>query len=60
MLGITVTAEGVETAAQASNLAQPGCKIGQGYFFSKPLDEEAATRMLLADRAAEPIRAQGA
>ncbi|GAA4858056.1 putative bifunctional diguanylate cyclase/phosphodiesterase [Saccharopolyspora cebuensis] len=35
-LGLTVTAEGVETFAQARRLADIGCETGQGYFFAKP------------------------
>lgn len=36
-LGITVVAEGVETAAQAEFLAAIGCDVLQGYFISRPI-----------------------
>ncbi|WP_417545246.1 putative bifunctional diguanylate cyclase/phosphodiesterase [Marinobacter sp.] len=36
-LNMTVVAEGVETAEQEYYLSQRGCKLAQGYFFSKPL-----------------------
>lgn len=36
-LNLTVVAEGVETAEQEYYLAQRGCQLAQGYFFSKPL-----------------------
>jgi diguanylate cyclase (GGDEF)-like protein len=36
-LNLTVVAEGVETAEQEFYLAQHGCQLAQGYFFSKPL-----------------------
>jgi diguanylate cyclase (GGDEF)-like protein/PAS domain S-box-containing protein len=36
-LGLTVIAEGVETAVQRDYLAAHGCKVFQGYFFSKPM-----------------------
>ncbi|QAU32781.1 EAL domain-containing protein [Janthinobacterium sp. 17J80-10] len=36
-LQIGVVAEGIETAEQQNFLAQHGCGIGQGYYFSKPL-----------------------
>lgn len=47
-LNITVVAEGIENEIQATQLANLGCKLGQGYFFSKPVDRSSATRLLLA------------
>lgn len=38
-LGLKVVAEGVETAAQHAILAAKGCDECQGYFFSRPLNE---------------------
>jgi EAL domain-containing protein (putative c-di-GMP-specific phosphodiesterase class I) len=35
-LGLTVTAEGIETQAQADLLNAMGCDLGQGYFISRP------------------------
>jgi diguanylate cyclase (GGDEF)-like protein len=41
-LGLTVIAEGVETASQADILARLGCQLGQGYLYGRPapLDSE--------------------
>ncbi len=40
-LGLSVIAEGVESAAQRDFLASQGCYAYQGYFFSRPLPIEA-------------------
>ena len=45
-LGIDAVAEGVETAEQLAQLRELGCKYGQGYLFSKPLDSEAAGKFI--------------
>lgn len=37
-LDFTVITEGVETAEQVNFLIEIGCDIGQGYYFSKPVD----------------------
>lgn len=36
-LNVDIIAEGIETKEQAEFLLQAGCKIGQGYLYSKPL-----------------------
>jgi EAL domain-containing protein (putative c-di-GMP-specific phosphodiesterase class I) len=45
-LRMDVVAEGVETEAQATRLREMGCEYGQGFFFHKPLNVEAATQLL--------------
>jgi len=37
ILGLTVVAEGVESAAQAAELQMLGCSTAQGYLFHKPM-----------------------
>jgi EAL domain-containing protein (putative c-di-GMP-specific phosphodiesterase class I) len=41
-----VVAEGVETEAQLTQLLLLHCHYGQGYFFSKPLNRQAAETLL--------------
>lgn len=45
-LGLKVTAEGVETTAQAAFLRSEGCHDLQGYLFSRPVAEEGFRRFL--------------
>jgi diguanylate cyclase (GGDEF)-like protein len=46
-LGMSVVAEGVETEQQRAQLRALECEFGQGYYFSKPMDEDAAEALLL-------------
>jgi EAL domain-containing protein (putative c-di-GMP-specific phosphodiesterase class I) len=45
-LGLTIVADGVETAEQFEFLKDNGCDYMQGYLFSKPIDAEAMTPLL--------------
>ena len=45
-LGIQLVAEGIETAEQLALLRALNCDLGQGYYFSKPLDAEGAEALL--------------
>jgi EAL domain-containing protein (putative c-di-GMP-specific phosphodiesterase class I) len=46
LLGISVTAEGVETPAQLAQLKMLACEEGQGYLFARPLTSQAAELLL--------------
>ena len=45
-MGMDVVAEGVESAEQLDWLRDIGCEYAQGFYFSKPVDEKAATRLI--------------
>ena len=48
-LGIEVVAEGVETEDQRDFLLKRGCRVGQGFLFSKAVSFIDVTKLLLAD-----------
>jgi len=50
-LNMDVVAEGIETAEQADCLKSLGCRLGQGYYFSRPVDATAIGAMLAAEDA---------
>jgi diguanylate cyclase (GGDEF)-like protein/PAS domain S-box-containing protein len=56
-LGMTITAEGVETPAQLAMVREKGCHEAQGYLFSAPIPAEQALEMIrngAAERLARP------
>jgi diguanylate cyclase (GGDEF)-like protein len=56
-LGLSLTAEGVETMEQADRLRTLQCRLGQGYLLARPLPAADATALLtrrLADVTAAP------
>jgi len=58
-LGLQVTAEGVETPAQAAFLTAEGCHELQGYHFARPLPAEEFARFVLDWKAAARKRSRG-
>lgn len=55
-LGLTVTAECVETAGQAARLRSIGCDTGQGWLYSRPVAPEAIAALLERPTAAGEAR----
>ncbi len=45
-LGLQVVAEGIETAPHSAKLQKLGCRFGQGFYFSRPIDAQAMYTML--------------
>ena len=50
---LDLVAEGIETAKQAKLLTQFGCRLGQGFFYARPMPQEAfeahwLTRVILS------------
>jgi EAL domain-containing protein (putative c-di-GMP-specific phosphodiesterase class I) len=45
-LGVSVTAEGIETAEQRAQLTALSCEIGQGFHFAEPLEAAAVDTLL--------------
>jgi diguanylate cyclase (GGDEF)-like protein len=60
-LGLGVTAEGIESEADASTLRALGCELGQGYLFGRPVAGAAITEGLQRETAtgADAARAAG-
>ncbi len=50
-----VVAEGVETGEQLALLIENNCDVIQGFYFSRPLPPEEATRLLKEGRRLEPL-----
>jgi len=49
-LGLTVVAEGTETAEHLNHLKELGCEMSQGYFFSRPVDQQGIAQLLQGER----------
>lgn len=56
-LDIDVVAEGIEHQSQLDQLHAFGCKLGQGYLFSKAVNREAMTELLQAQAQPSPQEA---
>jgi diguanylate cyclase (GGDEF)-like protein len=56
-LDLTSVAEIVESEAAAAALKAMGCRYGQGYYFSRPIEADAALQKLRAQVSFEPAAA---
>ncbi len=54
-LGMKTTAEGIESEEISDVLRRLGCSVGQGYYFARPLNADAAYAFLEADRASATL-----
>jgi diguanylate cyclase (GGDEF)-like protein/PAS domain S-box-containing protein len=55
-LGLKTVAEGIEEAAQASELTLLGCDVGQGYHFARPMERERL-ELIMAEAAGQKSQA---
>ena len=55
-LDLKIVAEGIETESQVGFLHALGCHTGQGYLFSRPIENDAF-RALLVEENGRPLRA---
>ena len=58
-LGLKVVAEGTETEEHINLLKQFNCEMAQGYFFSRPADDQAMLKLLASNRSAVATAAGG-
>jgi len=58
-LGLKVVAEGTETEAHINLLKQLNCEMAQGYYFSRPADEQAMLKLLASNRSVSTAAAGG-
>ncbi|MEO5986311.1 MAG: EAL domain-containing protein [Candidatus Limnocylindria bacterium] len=55
-MGLEVVAEGIETQAQLAAVRARGCRLGQGFYFSRPVPPEAVDAIVAVGRLPLPRR----
>ncbi|MGD0793919.1 MAG: EAL domain-containing protein [Terriglobales bacterium] len=58
-LGLKVVAEGTETEEHINLLKQLNCEMAQGYFFSRPADDQAMLKLLVGNHSARAASVGG-
>ncbi|MEP7241093.1 MAG: EAL domain-containing protein, partial [Devosia sp.] len=58
-LGMSTTAEGVETEAQLQAVREQGCDEVQGFLFAPPLEVAQVDALLQSEQRQEPLRKAG-
>jgi EAL domain-containing protein (putative c-di-GMP-specific phosphodiesterase class I) len=56
VLGMTVVAEGVETAQQHAQVSALGCEGSQGFFFARPMSSDEFAALIHEDAGAGELR----
>ena len=49
-IGLDLVAEGVETEEQAQFLLDSGCRVAQGFFYSKPVTVDEFNKIAFGDK----------
>ncbi|WP_095011799.1 putative bifunctional diguanylate cyclase/phosphodiesterase [Tsuneonella mangrovi] len=57
-LGMDIVAEGLETREQVHTVADAGCTLGQGYYFSRAVPDYIAATLLAQERSEGETRAR--
>ena len=55
-LGMSIVAEGIETAEQVHAVRKAGCTLGQGYYFSRAVPDYLAAMLLAQEREEDMAR----
>ena len=57
-IGVTATAEGIETESHLRPAIAAGCDLGQGFYFARPAEAGVIDRVLTRTRQPVPAGAQ--